>query len=1450
MESEQHQRGLYDPSFEHDACGVGLVANLENVPSRAVVEGGLTVLKRLMHRGATGNDPETGDGAGLLLQIPDSFFHKVLPDLPPKGEYAIAMIFGGTGEETALERVAEANGAAVLAWRDVPTNPDAIGKTARETMPKIRQLFLGCGDERKLYVIRREMEKTLENGYICSLSSRTVVYKGLLLAPQVERFYPDLADADFTSALALVHQRYSTNTFPTWELAHPFRMLAHNGEINTLKGNLNALRARERSFASPAFGADMAKLLPVVREGQSDSASLDNVFELLVAAGRDPAHAMLMLMPQAWGAKYHMGHDVRGFYEYHSALMEPWDGPAAVAFTDGITAGAALDRNGLRPARWTLTKDNLFVLASETGVVDVPPDDILRCGRLKPGSMVYLDLPNHRLLEDAEIKTRYARRKPYRRWVEENRISIQGLFTEIVPSGVPQDLTARQRQFGYTDEDLELILAPMAKTGKEPVGSMGNDAALACLSDRRRTLFDYFHQLFAQVTNPPIDPIREELVMSLMTYIGNLGNMLEEAPEHARLIKLRRPVLTEDELVRIEKADENRFPVKTLPTFFDGSLEVALGRLAADAVSAVGSGARIIVLSDKPELNPGNLPALPSLMAVAAVNRALVAAGLRPSVGLIAQTGEAREVHHFAVLLGYGATAVNPYLALETVSALCPNDTVAAASNYIKAVGKGLLKIMSKMGISTLRSYRSAQMFEAVGLAQEVINTCFPGTPSRVGGRGFREIEAALRRDAESAATPSALLEAGGQYRFRKGAEEHLWTPQTVTAFRLAVRGNDAAKFAEYSAAIDDQSRRSCTLRGLLTFRPTVGIALDEVESVESIMRHFVGGAMSLGSLSPEAHEAIARAFNSIGSMSNSGEGGENAERFGTDANCGIKQVASGRFGVTIEYLRNAKDIQIKLAQGAKPGEGGQLPAHKVNEFVAKLRHARPGTTLISPPPHHDIYSIEDLAQLIYDLRCANPKARISVKLVSEAGVGTIAAGVAKAHADVVLISGFDGGTGAAPLTSMKHAGLPWELGLAEAQQTLVKNDLRGRVKLQVDGQIKTGRDVVIGAILGAEEFGFGTTLLVSLGCVQDRRCHCDTCPVGIATQNECLRRHFTGKSEHIVNFLRLLAGEVRERLAALGLRSLEEAVGRTDLLELNAALDRAAGFDFSRILAPESGAALHYTEGANPYVFDDYDRRELLPHLDFATIGQGGKVSLDRAIRNVNRTVGTELSGELVSRFGADGLADETVRVNFRGTAGQSFGAFLTKGVTFNLDGEANDFVGKGLSGGIIAVRPAIHPSMYETTGFRPEENVIAGNVIAYGGTSGKIFLNGQAGERFAIRNSGVTLVAEGIGDHGCEYMTGGKVVVLGPTGVNFGAGMTGGVAYVMDDDGDFDLRCNLDSIDLATIEPGSDDERELRELVLEHYKRTESPLAKRILGNWSSYRPRFVKVVPVKEN
>ena len=1448
------QQGMYDRHFEHDACGVGLVARLDDVASHAIVAHGLTVLKRLMHRGATGNDPETGDGAGLLVQIPDAFFRQRVPNLPPKGAYGLAMVFGAVGEEDVFANIVRENGASILAWRDVPVVPEAVGPVARGAQPRIRQLFVtfaGNGQpketedagarERRLFVIRREIERALKDGYICSFSSRTVVYKGLLLATQIETFYPDLADPDFASPFAIVHQRYSTNTFPSWELAHPFRMIAHNGEINALKGNLNALAAREASLASPLFGDDLKKLLPLVKPGQSDSASLDNMFELLVAAGRDAPHAMLMLLPQAWGAKYHMGHDVRAFYEYHSALMEPWDGPAAVAFTDGTGVGATLDRNGLRPARWTLTKQGLFVLASEAGVLDIPAPDIARQGRLKPGAMLWLDLAKHRLLEDTELKTFYARRRPYRRWVEQNRISIQGLFTEIVPSRVTQDLVNEQTLFGYTLEDLNLILKPMAETGHEPVGAMGNDAALAVLSRKPRLLFDYFKQLFAQVTNPPIDPIREELVMSLMTYIGNVGNILAETPAHAHLIKLRRPVLTDDELARLATVEDHGFASLRIPLVFprggDGrALRVALDQICATALEAVENGHRIIILSDHPSLRGAGTVPIPSLLATAAVNRALVKAGRRPSVGLIVQSGEVREVMHYALLLGFGATAVNPYLALATVSACAKDgDLVTAASNYVTAVDKGLLKIMSKMGISTLRSYRSAQIFEAVGLGADVVRDYFGGVASPVGGIGLDEIAAAANRRA--AVTPlETTLPPGGEYRVRTEGERHLWTPRGLADFRLAVRANDFALFRKYTDEIDDPKRTAITLRSQFAFKPTQPIPLDEVEPVASIVKHFVGGAMSLGSLSPEAHETIAQALNGLGTMSNCGEGGENVERFDTDKNCGIKQVASGRFGVTINYLRHAKDLQIKLAQGAKPGEGGQLPAHKVDAFVGKLRHAKPGTTLISPPPHHDIYSIEDLAQLIYDLKCANPQARVSVKLVSEAGVGTIAAGVAKAHADVVLISGFDGGTGAAPLTSMKHAGLPWELGLAEAQQTLIKNGLRGRVKLQVDGQLRTGRDIVIGALLGAEEFGFGTTMLVALGCVQCRNCNLNTCPVGIATQDEALRKHFAGKIEHLQTYFRFLAQEVREQLAALGLRSLDEAVGRADLLA-----GTNSRFDFAPVFHREAGADVRFNPQIPARPLENYDRVELLPALKDA-LAAGRLMEIDRTVANVNRTVGTELSGEVAAKWGEKGLPDGTLTVNFTGVGGQSFGAFLAHGVTFNLRGAANDYVGKGLSGGIITIAP--EPGF---TG-AAEENVVAGNVLAYGGTSGKVFVNGQAGERFGIRNSGVTLVAEGIGDHGCEYMTGGKVLVLGPTGVNFAAGMTGGVAYVYDEDGTLDLNSNLDSIDLMPVEAGSPDEADLLALMDEHIARTGSAKAKRLRADWENVRPKFVAVIPVR--
>ena len=1514
MNKVRQSAGLYRCEYEHDACGVGMVANLSGEASHAIVEKGMTILKRLMHRGATGNDPETGDGAGLLLRIPHAFFRKVLAAKDAKDEelFGVAMIFGGEDEEEKIEAAIKTEGCEVIAWRDVPTNPSAIGHDARAAMPKIRQLFIGCRPqpaadcnrkgpadfERKLYIVRRQIEKATDKTYICSCSSRTIVYKGLLLATQIDKFYPDLSDPDFVSPFAIVHQRYSTNTFPSWELAHPFRAIAHNGEINALKGNLNALAAREPSLASPLFGDELKKLLPVVRPGQSDSASLDNMFELLVAAGRDAPHAMMMLVPQAWGVKYHMGHDVRAFYEYHSALMEPWDGPAAVAFTDGIGLGATLDRNGLRPARWTLTKDGLFVLASETGVLDIPPETVARHGRLRPGSILWLDLSAHRLLEDAELKTFYARRRPYRRWVKENHIPVTGLFTEIVPTQISDGDSAvatQQARFGWTLEDVELILRPMVENGQEPVGAMGNDAALACLRDGQCTmhnaecrmhnaecrmhnaqctmpvgnggvkLFNYFHQLFAQVTNPPIDPIREELVMSIMTYIGNQANILAETPEHARLVKMTRPVLTDDELKRMRNIPE--FPARTLALTLgergtgnggQGWLKASLDALATDALAAVKDGAKIIILSDRPESlvtrhsslvtqDAGeSFARIPSLLAVAAVNKALTEAGVRPSVGIVVESGEVFEIHHFCVLLGFGATAVNPWLALATVSEIGKADPVKAAANYVSAVCKGLMKVMSKMGISTLRSYRSARIFEAVGLGPCIMNEYFGGVTSPVGGLELEDIENRLIVESSNRQivkdddqtirrSDDQTLPPGGEYRYRKEGVEHLWNPQRVTDFREAVRHNDYARFHRYTDSIDNGSR--VTLRSQLVFQApsncqTVKPSNFTIESADSIVKKFVGGAMSLGSLSPEAHETIALALNGLGTMSNSGEGGEDPARFGTDRNSAIKQVASARFGVTIEYLRSAKDIQIKMAQGAKPGEGGHLPGHKVNDLVARLRHAKPGTPLISPPPHHDIYSIEDLAQLIYDLKCANPEARVSVKLVSEAGVGTIAAGVAKAHADVVIISGFDGGTGAAPLTSMKHAGLPWEVGLAEAHQTLVKNNLRHRVKLQVDGQLRTGRDIVIAAMLGADEFAFGTSMLVSLGCVQCRNCNQNCCPVGIATQKAELRAKFAGKPEHLQTYFRFLAEEVREHLAALGLKSLEEARGRSDLLKAKDGVN----FDFAEVLAsagdaaatsaalPENDSKRTTANGATPY-----DVRELIPAVE------KGETMLERRIANSDRAVGAGLSGWLVKNGG-----ERALRIHFSGVAGQSFGAFLARGVTFDLEGEANDYVGKSLSGGIITIKPPNGQTV------KPEENVIAGNVIAYGATSGSIFINGLAGERFGIRNSGATLVTEGVGDHGCEYMTGGRALILGKTGVNFGAGMTGGVAYVLDEAATLDLNCNLDSVDIFPVEEGSDAETELLALLLEHLTRTGSPKAGRILEDWPSFRPKFVKVVP----
>ena len=1477
------QQGLYNAQNEHDACGVGLVADINATARHSIVADGIKILERLMHRGAVGGDSQTGDGAGILIQIPDEFFREKIANLPQRGQYAVGMVFlpqdGNIEREcvSIIEELATSEGFAVLSWRDVPLDKSAIGGEALATCPRIRQFFIrperemadsGCF-ERSLYILRRCIEKEVdaktsagESFYICSLSCRTIVYKGLLNAPQLKVFYPDLSQENVKSAVALVHQRYSTNTFPTWQLAQPFRYLAHNGEINTLRGNLNQMRSREAHFASPLFGNNIKKVLPVIRENQSDSACLDNAVELYASAGRSLAHTMLMLVPQAWGKNFYVSKDIQGFFEYNSGLSEPWDGPAAIAFTDGIRAGALLDRNGLRPARYTLTEDGIFVLASEAGVLDIPPEKVVRHGKLGAGEMVYIDMESRRIFYDKEIKTLVARAKPYRRWVADNRITLSGIFESVPDPIVGDNLIQRQKLFGYTYEDLEVILRPMAETGHEPNGSMGNDASLAVLSEKPQLLYDYFKQLFAQVTNPPIDPIREELVMSLMTYIGNQGNTLVDLPSHAHLLKLPRPILANRDVACLCSSKVENFQAERLLAEFSAAsgedgLEPALSKLCRNAEDAVRGGKSVIILSDK-NLSYGYAP-IPMLLAVAAVNRHLIEKNLRTSAGIVAECAEAREIAHMVLLLGYGATAINPYLAIESIANMVEKgqikgiDAAGAVENYIRAICKGILKVMSKMGISTLRSYRQAQVFEAVGLGSELIEKYFAPTASRVGGIGIKEIARETLERYKSAHYPKpdfeSVLENSGKYKFKKGGEHHLWTPQTITLLQRAVRENDFAKYKEYAEFINNQAEHLCTLRGLFKFKKTEAIPIDEVESRESIIHRFVSGAMSFGSISPEAHETIARAMNKLGGMSNCGEGGEDPARYktiGTPDNIAsaIKQVASGRFGVTAEYLANAKELQIKIAQGAKPGEGGQLPGHKVDESIAKVRHATAGVTLISPPPHHDIYSIEDLAQLIYDLRNANESARISVKLVSEVGVGTIAAGVAKGKADLVLISGHDGGTGASPLTSIKHAGLPWELGIAEAQQTLRLNGLRDKIRLQVDGQLKTGRDVVIGALLGAEEFGFATTILVTLGCVMMRKCHDNSCPVGVATQDPRLRKCFKGKAEHIENFLNFVAEEVREILASLGLRSIDEAVGRSDLLDTNTAIEfwKNKNLDFSSIFAPVGDESLpRKSSGLAPRELSEAFDKKLISAFK-ESIEKGIPREISMPICNSDRSVGTMLSSIIAKKYGNSGLPDGTIKVNFSGVAGQSFGAFLARGVGFVLNGEANDYVGKGLSGGMITLRRP------EGAKYSSSDNVIAGNVIGYGATGGKVFLDGRAGERFAIRNSGATFVVEGVGDHCCEYMTGGRVVCLGPTGFNFGAGMTGGFAYVYDENGNFDIRCNLQSIDLETVYRGSPDESELKSLLMEFHAATGNKKAEFILENWESELSKFVKVFPVE--
>jgi glutamate synthase domain-containing protein 2/glutamate synthase domain-containing protein 1/glutamate synthase domain-containing protein 3 len=1480
------RKGLYNSSYEHDACGVGLVANIDGQRNYKIIQNGIEILIKLQHRGAVGGDANTGDGAGILFEMPFEFFDNILKEknigISENGSYGVGMTFFPQDKESAckciavIENLIEESPFKFLCWRDVPNDNSSLGQSAKDSQPVIKQFFVASpygkkSDEleRKLYILRRKIENSVyglgiteDEFYICSLSGRSIIYKGLLMAPQLADFYKDLNDKTMVSSYAIVHQRYSTNTFPTWALAQPFRYLAHNGEINTLKGNINRMHAREQSFTSELLGDDIKQILPVINENQSDSACIDNALELLVAAGRSLPHSMMMLVPQAWGDEFILGHDLKGFYDYHAGLMEPWDGPAALAFTDGKGIGALLDRNGLRPARYTITKDNFIVLASETGVLDIEPENVKTKGHLRPGHMIYVDFEKKRIQFNSEIKNRVARRQPYRRWVQENRILLHGFFDSVEPPTFDEkELIKKLKLFGYTREEINKVIQPMAVKGHEATGSMGNDAALAVLSEKPQLLYSYFKQLFAQVTNPAIDPIREESVMSLMTFIGNRSNILEETPGHAHLLKLQHPILTNEDIGRIKKSPVKSFKSITLPMYFaaagddSNKLEKALNQLVEKAEKAVRDGFSVIILSDK-HLPENHIP-IPSLLAVSAVNKHLINKGLRTSAGLVVETGEAREIMHYVLLLGYGATTINPYLALSTVVFLVNQEYMdvsptEAMENYIKAICKGLLKVMSKMGISTLRSYRGAQVFEAIGLDEKFVDKFFSGTASRIGGIGLEEIqkEACQRYLQSENQYPgmSLLLETGGNYHYRKNGEKHLWTPESITNFQYAVRNNSLEHYQAYAGFINNQEKHLCTLRGLFKFKERNEIPIEDVEPASDIVKRFVTGAMSFGSISKEAHEALAIAMNRLGGMSNSGEGGEDPERFkplpNNDSLCSaIKQVASGRFGVTAEYLASAKEIQIKVAQGAKPGEGGQLPGHKVNEVIAKVRYSTPGVTLISPPPHHDIYSIEDLAQLIFDLKNSNPKARISVKLVSEVGVGTVAAGVAKGHADMVLISGHDGGTGASPLTSIKYAGLPWELGLAETQQTLVLNNLRGRIRVQCDGQLKTGRDVIIAALLGAEEYGFATTALVALGCVMMRKCHSNTCPVGVATQDPELRKFFTGKPEHVENFMFFIAEEVREYLAKLGFKKLDDAIGRSDLLEMNEAINfwKSKNLDFSKIFqnVNDDNLPVRCIEKQDHGLDNSYDN--IIIHAVKDNIISKEKIELEFPVSNVDRTVGTMLSYHVVKEYGNKGLPNDTLNLTFRGCAGQSFGAFLAHGLTFNLIGEANDYVGKGLSGGKIIIRPS------RKITFDPSKHTIAGNVMLYGATAGEMYIHGMVGERFAIRNSGVRAVVESVGDHCCEYMTGGRVVVLGSTGGNFGAGMSGGLAYVYDELNLFDQMCNLSMIDLETVVL-KDDIDELKKMINNHYIYTGSQKAKKILDDWENSLPKFIKVFPME--
>jgi len=1480
--------GLYDPRFEHDACGVGLVADLHGRATHQIVDDALTVLENLAHRGASGAEVNTGDGSGILIQIPDTFLRSVLDvDLPAAGRYATGLVFLPSDESeaakarTSFEEIALQEDLKVLCWRRVPVSGSGLGATAREVEPLIDQVIVasstasdpaaGIDLDRKVYPLRKRAEHEIDDIYLPSLSARTIVYKGMLTSEQLREYFPDLSDPRLESALGLVHSRFSTNTFPSWPLAHPYRLIAHNGEINTVQGNRNWMRAREALLATELIPGDLERIFPICTPGASDSASFDEVLELLHLGGRSLPHAVLMMIPEAWELHETMDPARRAFYEFHSSVMEAWDGPANVAFTDGTVIGAVLDRNGLRPARYWVVDDGRVIFASEVGVLDVDPAHIVEKGRLEPGRMFLIDTEQGRIVGDDEIKTALAAEHPYAEWLRSSLVPIEELPERRMLTPQHASVVMHQRLFGYTTEELRLIVGPMASTGTEPIGSMGSDTPIAVLSERSRLLYDYFSQLFAQVTNPPLDAIREELVTALSKTIGPEGNLLEATPESCHQIVLPMPVIERDELAKLIYVNENGESPGFKGFAVDGlfrvpaegvapgeSLARSIDSICASISGAIAEGANIIVLSDRNSTN--ELAPIPSLLLTAAVHQHLIREKTRTQVGLVVESGDAREVHHIALLLGYGAAAVNPYLAFDSIDDMISAGLLEGISprqahkNYIKAASKGVLKVMSKMGVSTVASYTGAQIFEAIGIDQAVIDRYLTGTVSRIGGVGLDVIESEVlaRHHDSHLERPTEIahreLRVGGEYQWRREGEVHLFNPKSVFKLQHATRSKRYDIFKEYTQLVDDQAERLSTLRGLLRLRtdPDTAISVDDVEDISSILTRFSTGAMSYGSISAEAHETLAIAMNRLGGRSNTGEGGEDADRFTPDLNgdlrrSSIKQVASGRFGVTSEYLANSDDIQIKIAQGAKPGEGGQLPGHKVSSWIAKTRHSTPGVGLISPPPHHDIYSIEDIAQLIHDLKCANPNARIHVKLVSEVGVGTVAAGVAKAHSDVVLISGYDGGTGAAPLTSLKHAGAPWELGLAETQQTLLLNGLRDRIVVQVDGQMKTGRDVVIAALLGAEEYGFATAPLVVSGCVMMRVCHLDTCPVGIATQRPELRDRFSGTPEFIETFFEYIAQEVREILASLGLRSLEDAVGRTDLLDAVQAVDhwKAQGLDLAPLLvAPSSleGVTTRCTT-TQDHGLDKALDQQIIPALG-DTFEHGTPVTLDLAITNRDRTAGTLTGYEITRRFGGEGLADDTIDVTLRGSAGQSLGAFIPRGLTLRLFGDANDYVGKGLSGGRIVIRPA------ESASFVAEDNIIAGNVLLYGATSGELYIRGRVGERFCVRNSGATAVVEGVGDHGCEYMTGGRVIVLGETGRNFGAGMSGGIAFVWDPNRTFGPKVNSE---LADLEPVDGEDLEFLEVTIRrHLAETGSPVAAAILEDFPTSATDFVKVMP----